>query len=88
MLTEIGLEVYDQGEVRSGIVTTASDRVPSVELRRALSASGINTSTTSFASSPYDSISRDLPPLLRMSVQYTTTVEELTSALDVLRTLI
>jgi selenocysteine lyase/cysteine desulfurase len=88
MLTEIGLEVHDQGEVRSGIVTTTSDRVPSVELRRALSASGVNTSTTSFASSPYDSLRRDLPPLLRISVQYTTTVEELTFALDVLRTFI
>jgi selenocysteine lyase/cysteine desulfurase len=88
MLTEIGLAVHDQGDVRSAIVTTTSDRVPSVELRRALSASGINTSTTSFASSPYDSARRDLPPLLRVSVQYTTTVEELTFVLNVLRTLI
>ena len=85
MLIDAGLEVFDQGEVRSAIVTTATESVPSVELRCALSARGINTSMTSFASSPYDSQRRNLPPLLRLSVQYTTTAEELALALDVLR---
>jgi len=88
MLTDAGFEVYDQGEVRSGIVTTATGRVPSTDLHRALSARGINTSTTTFASSPYDTIRRDLPPLLRLSVQYTTTAEELAVAVAALRSLI
>jgi len=85
MLMDAGFDVYDQGDVRCGIVTTATERTPSADLRRALSASGINTSTTSASSSPYDTVQRDLPMLLRLSVHYTTTAEELSDAVDVLR---
>jgi len=88
LLVEAGLDVYDQGETRCGIVTTATDRTPSLELRRALTERGINTSTTSPASSPYDTVRRDLPTLLRMSVHYTTTTDDLSVAVGVLRDLV
>lgn len=72
-----GLRVYDEGREQSGIVTCASDLVPSGELQAALSSAGVNTSVTFVGSSRYDVERRDLPPLLRMSVHVTTTVDEL-----------
>jgi len=85
MLVDVGFDIYDQGDVRCGIVTVATERTPSSDLRRALSARGINTSTTSPSSSPYDTERRDLPMLLRLSVHYTTTTADLSMAVDVLR---
>jgi selenocysteine lyase/cysteine desulfurase len=84
-LSDVGFDVYDEGDVRSGIVTVATERTPSLVLHRALSARGINTSTTTPSSSPYDTVRRDLPMLLRLSVHYTTTADELSVAVDVLR---
>ena len=84
MLTEIGMTVYDEGVEQSGIVTTATASIPSVDLRAALAADGINASVTSIGSSRYDVERRNLPPLLRLSVHCTTTVGELERAIEVL----
>jgi selenocysteine lyase/cysteine desulfurase len=86
MLTDIGMTVYDEGIEQSGIVTTATPAIPSVDLQAALAAEGVNVSVTSVGSSRYDVERRELPPLLRMSVHCTTTTTELERAVDVLRT--
>lgn len=85
MLVEAGLTVHDEGEHRCGIVTGSSDAVPSAELQELLARQGINTTCTSDQSSRWDVDRRQLPVLLRMSVHYTTTVDELFTAVDVLR---
>jgi selenocysteine lyase/cysteine desulfurase len=84
MLTEAGLTVYDEGVDRCGIVTCATDHVVAGELQRQLAAHGINTTCTHEDSSRWDVERRELPPLLRMSVHYTTTVDELATAVGVL----
>jgi selenocysteine lyase/cysteine desulfurase len=88
MLVEAGLTVHDEGERRCGIVTCSIDAVPSAELQELLARQGINTTCTSDQSSRWDVDRRQLPVLLRMSVHYTTTVDELVTAVEVLRTTI
>jgi selenocysteine lyase/cysteine desulfurase len=85
MLADIGMTVYDEGIEQSGIVTTAIPSTPSVNLQAALAGAGVNASVTSIGSSRYDVERRNLPPLLRLSVHYTTTSTELERAIDVLR---
>lgn len=85
MLTEVGLDVYDEGIERCGIVTVASDAIPSDVLRGRLAEHRINVATTPPGSSRWDVERRSLPELLRLSVHYTTTDEELATAVEVLR---
>jgi selenocysteine lyase/cysteine desulfurase len=85
MLANIGMTVYDEGIEQSGIVTTAIPSTASKNLQAALAAAGVNASVTSIGSSRYDVERRNLPPLLRLSVHYTTTSTELERAIDVLR---
>ena len=80
MLTEAGVRVYDEGSDRCGIVTCATDAVESSELQAALALQGINTTFTHADSSRWDVDRRSLPSLLRMSVHYTTTSDELDAA--------
>ena len=77
MLTDLGLTVYDEGVQRCGIVTTASPKIASADLKAALSSHSINTSTTFAGSSRYDVERRNLPDMLRLSVHCTTTIDEL-----------
>jgi selenocysteine lyase/cysteine desulfurase len=85
MLADAGLRVYDEGPVRCGIVTCASAAMASSELQAALARHGINATCTLSDSSRWDVERRDLPELLRLSVHYTTTFEELVTTVDVLR---
>ena len=84
MLRDTGFTVHDPGAVRCGIVTASSDRRPADELKTMLAEHGINVSTTHVDSSRWDVEQRDLPPMLRLSVHYTTTPDELTSTVGVL----
>lgn len=84
LLAEAGFTVYDEGVHRCGIVTCATDAVVSGELQQLLARNGVNTTTTSAESSRWDVERRHLPALLRMSVHYTTTVDELDTAVGVL----
>ncbi|MFI6316876.1 aminotransferase class V-fold PLP-dependent enzyme [Nonomuraea sp. NPDC050556] len=80
-----GLTVRDHGEQLSGIVTFTSDRMPAVEVQRRLGAAGINTSVSSVTSARYDLGARDLAAVVRASVHYYNTEEEidgLCAALD------
>lgn len=87
LLREAGFEVHDEGIRQCGIVTTSSGRPdgPSAgEMRQLLTQHRINSSTTLTDSSWYDVERRDLPPMLRLSVHYTTTPDELARTVDVL----
>ncbi len=89
MLGDHGFIVFDEGERRCGIVTVAelnrrtTDRL-APELRELLAAFGINSSVTDVGSSRWDVARRNLPPLLRLSVHYTTTSSELDRTIEVL----
>lgn len=84
MLSALGMTVYDEGLEQSGIVTTATPSMPSVNLQAALAGEGINTSVTHIGSSRYDVERRNLPEMLRLSVHCTTTESELERAVDAL----
>jgi selenocysteine lyase/cysteine desulfurase len=83
-LRAVGWSVFDEGVRRCGIVTTASAGTTADEARRSLAAAGVNSSISLVSSSRYDVERRDLPPLLRLSVHYTTTDDELDRAVAVL----
>ena len=83
-----GLErvtVHDQGEVRGGIVTFTVDGVGSMEVHAALEAAGVNTSVTNEHHTHFDG--RGLPALVRASVHYYNTVDELDRLVDVVASL-
>lgn len=84
LLGEAGLMVYDEGRARCGIVTTATDSTPAADLQALLASHRINATYTQPDSSRWDVDRRGLPPLLRLSVHYTTTVTELETAVEVL----
>jgi selenocysteine lyase/cysteine desulfurase len=94
VLVETGFTVFDEGDRRCGIVTVADTasgagrfgarRRSATELREWLHAHRINCSVTDPGSSRWDVASRNLPPLLRLSVHYTTTVAELERTAEVL----
>ncbi|MGB0112195.1 MAG: aminotransferase class V-fold PLP-dependent enzyme [Ilumatobacteraceae bacterium] len=85
MLTDIGCTVHDEGIVRCGIVTMSMDGVDADDLRIRLSRHGVNSTTTMAGSSRWDVERRSLPTLLRLSVHYTTTDDELAQVVDLLR---
>jgi selenocysteine lyase/cysteine desulfurase len=84
MLIEAGFDVYDEGIVRSGIVTTATPAVPSQRLQEVLAVHHIAATYTEAGSSRWDVERRRLPNLLRLSVHYTTTPAELEVTVEVL----
>jgi selenocysteine lyase/cysteine desulfurase len=90
MLADTGLTVFDEGERQCGIVTVAdTDGSGTVgrsagELRQVLARHGVNSSVTGLAGSCWDIARRNLPPLRRLSVHYTTTVDELGRTVDML----
>ena len=83
-LREIGMDVYDEGVERCGIVTTAHPDVDAALLRQRLADHGIAATTTPPGSSRWDVERRQLPSLLRLSVHYTTTDDELDRTVAVL----
>jgi selenocysteine lyase/cysteine desulfurase len=72
-----GVTVHDRGRRRCGIVTFTRDGVDAEAARRALVAQAVNVSVSSPSSTLLDALARDLPPLVRASVHYTTTDDEI-----------
>ncbi len=72
-----GVSVRDRGGRRSGIVTFTKEGVDADEIRGTLAADRINVSVSAPASTLLDAEQRHLPPLVRASVHYTTTDDEL-----------
>ncbi len=85
MLVDAAFEVHDLGTTRCGIVTTSHPAVDAETLRQRLAAERINVTTTLPDSSRWDVERRALPTMVRLSVHYTTTTDELVRAVEVLR---
>jgi selenocysteine lyase/cysteine desulfurase len=77
-LSEIpSVTVHDRGTVQGGIVTFAVDGVVCSDVTAELRRAGINTSSPRVASARIDMEDRGLPGLVRASVHYFNTDEEL-----------
>jgi cysteine desulfurase/selenocysteine lyase len=72
-----GVTVRDLGEIRCGIVTFAVDGVEANDLKKRLSRERINVTASPRSSTLLDSRARGLPDLVRASVHYYNTDEEL-----------
>ena len=76
-LAEAGARVHDVGARKCGIVTFSVQGTPAEEVRARLAEAGINTSVSSRTSAQYDFTARALPDLVRASVHYYNTEEEI-----------
>lgn len=71
-----GIAIHDLGVRRCGICSLSSDRMDSHRIKAKLAERGINTSVSPQTSTLLDTRKRDLPPVLRASVHYYNTEEE------------
>jgi cysteine desulfurase / selenocysteine lyase len=72
-----GVRVHDQGRRRCGIVTFTVDGVPAQEVQRELADQGVNTSVSLVDYARWDLAGRQLPDLVRASVHYYNTEDEI-----------
>ncbi len=72
-----GVTVGDNGKVKCGITTFYSDKVEASELVRLLAQRGINTTYTTTFGTRLDMVSRKLPSMVRASVHYYNTEDEI-----------
>jgi cysteine desulfurase / selenocysteine lyase len=79
-----GVGVHDKGIVRGGIVTFTVGDVPSDQVSQRLRSSGINTSVSPALYAQYDLPARGLSDLVRASVHYYNTNEEIDGVLRAL----
>lgn len=77
-LSEIGgVTVHDRGRVKSGIVTFSADWMEAAAIQGALRSRGINVSVSTPSSTRLDAEARGLPDLVRASVHYYNTEDEI-----------
>ncbi|MCB0033190.1 MAG: aminotransferase class V-fold PLP-dependent enzyme, partial [Anaerolineales bacterium] len=79
-----GVTVHDLGRVKGGIVTFAVEGHAAVAIKEQLQAQQINTSTTTVFSTRLDMEARQLPDLVRASLHYFNTEEEIGRFCEVL----
>lgn len=79
-----GVGVHDLGTRRCGIVSFSVDGVPAEEVQSLLSAHGVNVSVSLIEYARLDLPERGLPDLVRASVHYYNTEEELHRLIDAL----
>lgn len=79
-----GVTVHDQGQRRCGIVTFTVDGVPAQEIQQHLGSHGVNTSVSLVNYARFDLQHRGLPDVVRASVHYYNTDEELDRLISVL----
>ena len=72
-----GVTVADQGLEQSGIVTMFARQAPAEKLQQQLLSRGINTSLVPFSANPVSAKNRDLPALLRASLHYYNSLQEI-----------
>lgn len=72
-----GVSVHDQGARQCGIVTFSVAKTPSPEVKRHLSTAKINTSVSEATSAQFDFTARGLPSMVRSSVHYFNTEDEI-----------
>jgi cysteine desulfurase / selenocysteine lyase len=78
-----GVAVHDRGARRGGIVTFTKDGVDAERIRGALRERSVNVSVSAPSSTRLDAEARRLPPLVRASVHYLTTDDELDRAVAI-----
>lgn len=83
-LTDAGFPVYDLGPTPSGIITTSCDGLDPTDVKAQLRGRHINTSVAPPNSTLWDATRRQLPFLLRLSVHYITTSDEIRRAVAAL----
>ena len=82
-----GIAVHDQGQRRCGIVTFSVEGVPAAVVQEHLSRASVNTSIAELSSAQFDFPGRGLTAIVRASVHYYNTDDEITvlcAALDTL----
>jgi selenocysteine lyase/cysteine desulfurase len=79
-----GVVVHDKGERRGGIVTFTVDGVDAEVVKASLTAAGVNTSVSPPEYAHYDLPHRGLPALVRASVHYYNTDDEIDAVIAVL----
>ncbi len=79
-----GVRVHDLGRRRCGIVTFTVDGVPARQVQQRLSERGVNTSVSPVTYAQLDLPRRGLPDLVRASVHYYNTDDELDRLVDAL----
>jgi len=80
-----GVTVHDVGQTRSGITTFSAEQKDAEAIRTALRERGINVSVSGPSSTRLDAEARDLPDLVRASVHYYNTEEEIERFVRALR---
>jgi cysteine desulfurase / selenocysteine lyase len=80
-----GVTLRDAGALRCGIVTFDVAGVPAEQVKRALARDRINVTVSATSSAVIDSLERGLPDLVRASVHYFNTDEELDRAVESVR---
>jgi cysteine desulfurase / selenocysteine lyase len=80
-----GVTVRDLGRERCGIVTFTAAGAPAATLREDLADAKINVTTSSLFSTRYDMMARGLDMLVRASVHYYNTEDEIDRFCEVVR---
>jgi cysteine desulfurase/selenocysteine lyase len=77
-----GVTIYDPGAVRCGIVSFAVTAISAERIKEALARERINVSVAATTSALIDARERDLPDVVRASVHYFNTEDELERAVE------
>ena len=86
LLTEVdGVTVHDPGDIRCGIVTFAVDGISAEDIKKRLARERINVTVAETSSAVIDALERDLPNVVRASVHYFNTDDELERAVQCVR---
>ena len=83
-----GVSVADYGVLQCGIITYHDEQMPAEQLQQQLAARQINSSVVPFSANPISSAQRRHPPLLRASLHYYNTSEEVDHFVATLRQLL
>ncbi|HET6704415.1 aminotransferase class V-fold PLP-dependent enzyme [Amycolatopsis sp.] len=76
-LSEAGARVHDVGARKCGLVTFSVEGTPAAEIKARLAEAHINTSLSTRTSAQYDFTARALPDMVRASVHYYNTEDEI-----------
>ncbi|MEV7552591.1 aminotransferase class V-fold PLP-dependent enzyme [Amycolatopsis sp. NPDC089917] len=77
-----GVQVHDQGVRQCGIVTFSVAKTPSQEVKEHLATAKINVSVTEATSAQFDFADRGLPSMVRSSVHYFNTDDDIALLVD------
>lgn len=86
-LVEAGFTVWDLGPEPCGIVTATAEGLDPFDAKAKLREQEVNISVTTPASTRFDATNRNLPDMMRISVHYLTTENELDRAVAALSAL-